>query len=65
MPQVRESDPERIRRVVSWIAEARCVVAHESGARVVIINGQPTDMDGLADEVLRGPIGEILPSLLD
>jgi len=39
-------------------------VAHDSGARVVIINGEPTEMDGLADEVLRGPIGEILPLLL-
>ena len=45
--------------------EQICRVAHDSGARVVIINGQPTEMDGLADQVLRGSIGEILPLLLE
>ncbi len=37
-------------------------VAH--GARVVIVNDSPTEMDDLADAVLRGPLGELLPSLL-
>ena len=38
-------------------------VAREAGARIVIINDQPTPMDPLADVVLRGPIGELLPPL--
>jgi len=39
-------------------------IAKRQGARVVIVNGEPTEMDGLADAVLRGPIGEILPGLV-
>jgi NAD-dependent deacetylase len=39
-------------------------LAKDSGARVVIVNAQPTEMDFLADAVLRGPIGEILPRLV-
>lgn len=44
---------------------ANCVpLAKRSGARVVIVNGGPTDMDRLADAVLRGPIGDILPAII-
>jgi NAD-dependent deacetylase len=39
-------------------------LAKQSGAHIVIINGTPTDMDGLADYVLRGKIGEILPGIV-
>ena len=39
-------------------------VARMSGARIVIVNGSETAMDDLADAVLRGPIGEILPALV-
>ncbi len=39
-------------------------VASRAGARVVIVNGSPTEMDDLADVVVRGPIGEILPRLV-
>jgi len=39
-------------------------VAHLSGARVVIVNGEPTAMDHLADAVLRGPISAVLPALV-
>jgi NAD-dependent deacetylase len=39
-------------------------VAKEAGARVVIVNAQPTAMDDLADAALRGPIGQILPRLV-
>ena len=39
-------------------------VARMSGARIVIVNGSETAMDDLADAVLRGPIGEILPRLV-
>jgi NAD-dependent deacetylase len=38
--------------------------AKEAGARVVIVNAEPTAMDELADAVLRGSIGDILPRLL-
>ncbi len=39
-------------------------VAKENGARVVIVNAEPTAMDSLADAVLRGPISEILPQIV-
>ncbi len=39
-------------------------VAKQRGARVVILNAEPTEMDSLADAVLRGPIGELLPRLV-
>jgi NAD-dependent deacetylase len=37
--------------------------ARAEGARVVIVNGGPTEMDEIADAVLRGSISEILPRL--
>jgi NAD-dependent deacetylase len=39
-------------------------VAKSSGARVVIVNGEPTDMDHLADAVLRQSISEVLPMIV-
>ena len=39
-------------------------VAGDSGARVVIVNADPTEMDHLADAVLRGSISAILPRLV-
>ncbi len=39
-------------------------IAKEAGARVVILNGEPTEMDGVADTVLHGSISEILPQLV-
>jgi NAD-dependent deacetylase len=38
-------------------------LAKSAGARVVIVNAQPTALDDLADAMLAGSIGEILPSL--
>ena len=38
-------------------------LAKRHGARVVIVNGEVTEMDELADVVLRGSIGELLPAL--
>jgi len=38
--------------------------AAESGARVVILNGESTDMDSMADAVLRGSISHILPRII-
>jgi NAD-dependent deacetylase len=37
--------------------------AKAAGARVVIVNAEPTPFDDLADAVLAGSIGEILPQL--
>src|SRR5262245_38506571 len=39
-------------------------IAKSAGARVVILNAEPTEMDDLADAVLRGSISEILPLLV-
>ena len=39
-------------------------VAKRAGARVVIVNAEPTAMDDLADAVLRGGIADILPRLV-
>jgi NAD-dependent deacetylase len=38
-------------------------LAKEAGARVVIVNAEPTPFDEMADAVLRGPIAVILPGL--
>jgi len=38
-------------------------LASAAGARVVIVNAEPTPFDEMADAVLRQPIGEILPAL--
>ncbi len=40
-------------------------LAAAAGARVVIINGAATELDGLADVVLRGSISELLPAVVD
>ncbi len=37
--------------------------AKSCGAKVIIVNGQPTEMDHYADVVLNGEISEILPSI--
>lgn len=39
-------------------------LAHRSGARVVILNAEPTEMDDLAHAVVRGSISELLPRLV-
>jgi NAD-dependent deacetylase len=38
--------------------------AKASGARVVIVNGEPTAMDRYADALLIGSLGELLPKLI-
>jgi len=40
-------------------------LAAEHGARLVIVNAEPTPYDALAAEVVRTPIGTALPALLD
>lgn len=39
-------------------------LAVQSGARLVIVNAQPTQFDGLADVVLHSSLSEILPALV-
>ena len=38
-------------------------LAARAGAKVVIVNAEPTGMDEIADALLRGSIGEILPAI--
>jgi NAD-dependent deacetylase len=40
-------------------------LAKEAGARLVIVNAEPTPFDDLADVVLHDPIGRVLPSICD
>jgi NAD-dependent deacetylase len=40
-------------------------VAVRHGAVAIIVNGEPTDMDGLADVVMRDSISECLPALVE
>ena len=46
---------------VAWLPER----ALSAGARLVIINAQPTPLDDRAHAVLQGQIGEILPALVE
>jgi NAD-dependent deacetylase len=39
-------------------------LAHQAGARLVIVNAEPTPFDGIADAVVRSPIGEALPRIV-
>ncbi|EMF02073.1 NAD-dependent deacetylase [Streptomyces mobaraensis NBRC 13819 = DSM 40847] len=45
-------------------AAALAGVAADHGARLVIVNAEPTPYDERADEVIREPIGTALPALL-
>ena len=38
--------------------------AKASGARVVIVNGEPTKMDRYADALLLGPLSDLMPALV-
>ena len=40
------------------------VLAARSGAQLVVINAEPTPLDEVADVVIRGKSGEILPEIL-
>jgi NAD-dependent deacetylase len=45
-------------------AAAMVPLAKQGGALVVIVNAEPTPFDGIADAVLRGSIGELLPAIV-
>ncbi len=49
---------------VVYPAAGLAQVARQSGARLAVVNPDDTPLDALADWVLRGPSGEILPRLL-
>ncbi len=38
--------------------------AKSAGAKVIIVNGEPTKMDRFADALLLGPLATLLPPLL-
>lgn len=46
-------------------AASLCRVAGDAGARLVVVNAEETPYDAVADAVLRDPIGEVLPELVD
>ncbi len=48
-----------------WPIAGVVPTAKEAGARVVIINAEPTELDSMADAVLRGSISELLPRLVE
>jgi NAD-dependent deacetylase len=39
-------------------------LAHSGGAKIVVINTNPSEASGIADVELIGPAGQILPPLL-
>ncbi len=39
--------------------------ARQAGARLVIINREPTELDAMADLVLRVDIGDVLDNMFD
>lgn len=45
-------------------AAGLCGVALDAGARLVILNAEPTPYDPFADRVIREPIGEALPTFV-
>jgi NAD-dependent deacetylase len=47
-----------------WPAAGVVPIAKRHGARVVIVNAEPTEMDGLADAVVNASISEVLPLLV-
>lgn len=46
-------------------AASLCLVAARAGARLVIVNRDPTPYDRLAAQTIREPIGEAVPALVD
>jgi NAD-dependent deacetylase len=47
-----------------WPAAGLVDIAVRSGARLVVVNAEPTPYDDVADLVVREPIGSSLPRLL-
>jgi NAD-dependent deacetylase len=51
--------------LVVWPAAGIPLLAHKSGARLVIINREPTELDDVADLVIRHDIGETLSVFIE
>lgn len=49
---------------VVYPAAGLAELAKNAGSKIAVINAEPTPLDGMADWVLHGPAGEILPRLL-
>ena len=47
-----------------WPAAGLADLAVRSGARLVVVNAEPTPYDDVADLVVREPIGTALPRLV-
>jgi NAD-dependent protein deacetylase/lipoamidase len=47
-----------------WPIAGMVPTARDAGARVVIVNAEPTEMDEMAHAVLRGSISELLPQIV-
>jgi len=47
-----------------WPIAGVVPAARDAGARVVIVNAEPTEMDEMAHAVLRGSISELLPQIV-
>lgn len=41
------------------------LIAARSGAKMIVVNAEPTPLDELADVVIRGKSGEVLPEIVD
>ena len=50
--------------LVVWPAAGFPLMAKQAGARLVIINREPTDQDDVADLVIHDDIGEVLGPFL-
>lgn len=50
---------------VVYPAAGLALTAHQSGARVIIVNPEPTELDPVADACLREPAAHCLPRLLE
>lgn len=46
-------------------AASLCGIAVRAGARLVVVNRDPTPYDGIATAVIREPIGEAVPAIAD
>jgi NAD-dependent deacetylase len=50
--------------LVVYPAAAFPAMAKENGAKLVIINREPTPLDGIADHVIRAEIGLVLSAFI-
>jgi NAD-dependent deacetylase len=50
--------------LVVWPAAGFPLRAKQNGAQLIIVNREPTDLDRIADLVVRGEIGDVLEPFL-